>query len=181
MMRRSRILRRRAPYTRSEEGIAAVEFAIWTALLVPVVVSAIDLGMYAYDKIQVANAGQTAVQAAWAYWYANCSAQTTTTGCDAVSPSGSFTNAVKYAITQSSNLGVSAPSSVTRGSASVTEGTYCANTSGQLATSGCPTGWTSGYYYALTVTYTYHPLFSGASVTGLLPGTISQTSWVRLK
>jgi Flp pilus assembly protein TadG len=162
---------------RSEEGVAALEFAIWAGFLVPVVINMVDLGVYAYEKVQLANAAQSAVQAGWAYWYKNCPSQTSTTACDSANSNG-FSTAVKRAIPQASTLRVTAPATVVPGTY---EGSYCAKPNGQLATSGCPAGWTNGYYYALTVTYTYHPVFGAASVASLLPATISQTSWVRLK
>jgi Flp pilus assembly protein TadG len=177
MMHRFKSIKSGRAYVRSEDGVSAVEFAIWTAVLAPMLVSVIDLGIYAYDKVQVANASQSAVQAGWAYWNANCTSLATTTACDTANSSG-FSTAVKRAIPQASALRVTAPASVVPGSS---EGSYCANTSGKLVTTGCPTGWVKGYYYALTVTYTYHALFGSASVASLLPATISQTSWTRLK
>jgi Flp pilus assembly protein TadG len=180
-------LRRRWSFGRSEHGSAAVEFAIWTAILAPIVINTVDLGMYVYDRVQVANASQTAVQAAWSYWYANCQGQSSSSNCDGVKVngvSGGFTTAVKNAITQSSNLGVTAPTSVITGSTSVAEHLYCAPTAGgalTATTTSCPTGWNQGFYYALTVSYSFHPLFGGASVTSLLPSPITQTSLVRLQ
>jgi Flp pilus assembly protein TadG len=173
-MTRSGLIRRALCYLRREDGGAALEFAIWTAFLTPIIVNVVDLALYAYDKVQVANASQSAVQAAWSFWTTNAC-----TGTISNCGSGnSFSNAVKYAVSQSSYLGLSAPSNVTQSS---NAGTYCATTGGQLATTSCPSGWTNGYYYNLTVTYTFQPIFHAAPVVNLLPATISQTSWVRLK
>jgi hypothetical protein len=61
--------------------------------------------------------------------------------------------------------------------------------SGQLvangATTSCDTssttGGSAGYYYRVNVSFTYTPIFKGATVTSLLNTTITQDSWMRLK
>jgi Flp pilus assembly protein TadG len=161
-------------YGRNTHGAAAAEFAIWLVVLVPAVLNALDVGFYAYDKMQVANAAQAGAQAAYAAW-ANCLAQTQTSNCSG------FSTAVSTAITNSSFIG----GSVSKGTTTSTEGYYCADVAtGSLASNGtsttCPSGATAGYYYPLRVTFTYIPMIKGATITNLLNTTMTQDSWIRL-
>jgi hypothetical protein len=82
---------------------------------------------------------------------------------------------------------------------SVTEGYYCTSSTGVLTVVGstgsfgsaltssaptsCPTGsltTSPGDYISVTVSYTYAPVFSHASVASLLGTTITSTAWLRL-
>lgn len=176
MMRRRNLFAKCAgAFLGHERGAAAAEFAIWAVILVPAVVNAVDVGFYAWDKTQVSNAAQAGVQAAFAAW-ANCASATSTSGCTG------FSTQVSRAITNSSFIG----GSVSQGTASASEGYYCADVStGALVSNGtsssCSTGAIAGYYFPLKVTFTYTPLFRGATVTSLLNTTMSQESWIRLK
>ena len=184
--------RRLLGYSRGDDGMAAVEFAIWLAVLVPALANVMDVTLYAYDKTQVANAAQALAQAVWSV-SANGSCTFSASNTPAQSCSA-ITSALKSnAIAGSSALGAAGNITeyTTTGNAnSEAWGFYCVNsTTGQLssnASATCPTGGASlsgaaGYYYKVTVTFTYHPLFGSASVTGLLGTTMYQSAWVRLQ
>jgi Flp pilus assembly protein TadG len=176
MMRRLVCKLGNIPYWSDECGAAAAEFAIWLLILIPAILNVVDLAFYAYDKTQVANAAQAGVEAGYAAW-ANCSSATSTSGCNG------FSTAVTNAISNSGYIGGSISQPTTGQS---TEGYYCADlTTGKLTANGtsssCSTGATAGYYYPLKVTFTYTPVFKGATITSLLNTTIAQESWIRLK
>ena len=46
-------------------GVAAIEFGVFALVLIVAIVNVADVGMYTYDKMEVADASQIAVQAAW--------------------------------------------------------------------------------------------------------------------
>jgi Flp pilus assembly protein TadG len=174
-------------YLHHECGAAAAEFAIWLLVLAPTLVNVVDLALYAYDKTQVANAAQSAAQAAYSA-YAKCTG--TAASC------ASLGTAVTNAISNSSFLGPK----ITTATASSTEQYYCADvTTGLLTANGtsssvCSSGATAGWYYPLKVTYTFTPPFAGLSVINLLNSSttqcttttnttckLSQEAWIRLK
>jgi Flp pilus assembly protein TadG len=166
--------RRLVQYTAAEGGTAAMEFAIWLLVLVPVFVNAIDLGRYVYEKMQVSNVAQTAAQAAWLH----C-ATPPTSNC------ATFDSDLSTAITYASHLS----SAVQEDTGQREEGYYCADTAtgalvsnaAQTPPTTCPSGAKAGYYFKLQVHYTYHPLFSRVSASSLLANPIVQTAWTRLQ
>ena len=183
--------------------------ALVTALLAYPVLNVADIGMYAYQSMQVANAAQAGARAAWSacnvasYWpaTANCGASGAT-----------LTTAVSgTAGIQSTTLG----SNVTLVSGYPKEGYYCATTTNTLALTGspssnpavsagstptkatnCSTVWdpatnasataantaaTPGDYVSVSVTFTYTPLFTGVvTVASLLTSPITSTAWQRM-
>jgi Flp pilus assembly protein TadG len=145
------------------------------------VFNAIDVGVYAYKRMQVANAAQVAAQAAWT----TCS--DTSTMLPATVNCSGLNNAVTAAI-QSTALG----SAVSLASGYPAEGYYCVGPSGSLQSVGnvsnkpanCSAAGnpntSPGDYIQVSVTYPYTPLFP-VSVMGALNSTsISMTSWMRL-
>ncbi len=62
----SQFLARILGLRRDKRGAAAAEFAIILALLVIPLLNAIDLGIYAYDYMELRDAAQVAAQAVWA-------------------------------------------------------------------------------------------------------------------
>lgn len=183
-----------------ERGAAAAEFALWVALLVPVLASGTDLGLYVFTRMQVAEAAQVAAQTAWQ----TCSWVMAPGNLPAAGPCASSQSLVSKLNTalQSTGLGTN----VTL--AKSYEGYYCVNdsdalqmvgTQGVIPPSGAataPTGSGStcsadgaaftgnsaapGDYVQINVTYTYTPLFGAASIVALLPKTITETAWTRL-
>jgi Flp pilus assembly protein TadG len=178
------------PYFRDERGAAAVEFALMLGLFTISLPSVVDLGIYAYQNMQVKNSAQMGAQAVWAA----CSQlpATDTTACPTAQ------TALNAAV-QRSTLG----SAVTV--STVTEGYYCAGSSGALVNADpngktgnfttslttalatppttCPSGSLTsapGEYIKVDVSFTYKPVFAQASVASLLGSTIQGTAWMRL-
>ncbi|HZZ30971.1 MAG TPA: TadE/TadG family type IV pilus assembly protein [Phenylobacterium sp.] len=169
-------------------GAAAVEFVLWLGVLIVPLLSAVDIGSYAFEKMQVQIAGQDAVQAVWH----GCSDSTkwpATKNCPNL-----LTTITRAA--QAGSLGTQ----VTVASAGVVEGYYCANASSALVAVGAtgtiatpltatvPTctsvtaGSTAaaGDYIKVQVSYTYAPLFTGLSFASILGTSITHTAWMRL-
>jgi Flp pilus assembly protein TadG len=178
-------------------GGAAVEFALMLSLFTVALPSAIDLGIYAYDNMQVKNSAHMAAQAVWAA--CNQLPATDTSACSHSTLLNAVTNAA-----QQTSLG----SNVTI--SSVREEYDCTNSSGALANavSGSnkygdlstaldassrvpapPTDCSAlsgaltsipGDYFTVNVTYTYSPIFSHFSVISMLGTTIAGSATIRL-
>ena len=184
-------------FRRETHGAAAVEMALVTALLAYPVLNVADIGMYAYQSMQVANAAQAGARAAWS----QCNDSTmwpATANCG--SSGANLTAAVSGAAgIQSTTLG----SKVTLASGYPTEGYYCATTTNALTLAPGPAvsagstptksndcsgvanaalaTATPGDYVSVSVTFTYTPLFTGVvTVASLLPSPITSTAWQRM-
>lgn len=170
-------------FWRDARGAAGVEFVLMLTLLTLPTLNVIDLGLYAYERMQVETAAQAAVQAAW--HACSSSAQLPTKNCTGVA-------ATMLTAAQSTSLStnVTLPT--------VVEGFYCSNGSGGLAlvgstgtTTTAPTGagtctsviagstTAPGDYIQATASAPYAPLFGSLSLLPL-PTTISRTAWLRL-
>lgn len=187
----SRIARRYAGDTR---GVAAAEFAIWVTVLTVPLLSALDLGLYTFQNMELNNAAQAAAQAAWSL----CNTA-------AMLPAATKCTGLQTALaTAAHSTGLGTSAALQGG----TEGYYCMDTSGALQLVGtagsipvtgagtAPTGGVtscasagaaftgntnpSGDYVQITVNYTYTALFPGMSVMALLPTTMTRTAWMRL-
>jgi Flp pilus assembly protein TadG len=162
-----------------------VEFALVLTLLTVPMMSIVDVGVYVYDKMQVENAAQVASQSVWATC-TNNSTWPVTDNCS--SAQTAISNAAK-----TTSLGTNVSVTAT------TEGWYCVNGSGVLTQVGstgtfasplsptsapsCGAGtWTNGAnaadYAAVTVAYTYAPIFGGISVATLFGTSITKTAWI---
>lgn len=180
-------------WCRDTSGAAAVEFAIWLAILLVPMMNVADLGFYVYQKMQLQQAAQVAAQAAWKL-------------CDPTQ--GNFlpaathcTNLVSTMTTaaQNTSLGTAATLQTSH------EQYYCTNGSGGLVAVGTqgtinttgtntdPAGAPSNCsasaggslaipadYVQITVNYSYSPLFRAVSMATFLTTPISQTAWARL-
>ena len=181
---RKRLQRGLRRFHHEQRGAAAVEFAIVITLLTVPVLNVVDLAQYAWDRMQVDNAAQMAVQAAWGTCklasnlpatpnsYANC------TGMPA---------AVTTAA-QSTSLGTLVTVSAT------TEGYYCVKTStsaivavgtfpGTKPSDCSSVGLASdvpGDYVLITTSYTYSPIFPAVSIASGLTTPITRVAWMRL-
>jgi Flp pilus assembly protein TadG len=184
-------MRRLADPAANEDGAAAIEMALWTVAIVVPLLSATDIGIYSYQRMQVENAAQMAAQAAWQY----CS----TGAMLPVVQNCSNLLTVMTTAAQNTTLGTN----VTVPATSVTEGFYCTDSSGALVSVGTTgtlsplvspsrpasnncnsvlgSGAVPGDYVQVTATYTYTPVFGRISVASLLPGTISRQAWMRLQ
>jgi Flp pilus assembly protein TadG len=187
-----------------ERGAAAAEFALWAAVLIPIVASATDLGFYVFQRMQVKQAAQMAAQTVWQ----TCSSAANPGNLPAAQTCVSTQNLVAKmtAAAQSTGLG----SNVSLGTSH--EDFDCVDDSGALTNVGtqdgvipvsgsatapkvnvttCASASVSGSsftgnnaapgdYVTVSVTYTYTPLFGGASIAALLNPSITETAWTRL-
>jgi Flp pilus assembly protein TadG len=167
---------------RDTSGVAAVEFAIATMLLVVGVLNAVDFGYYMYQRIEVENAAEVGAQAAWKTCYDQSSMLPATEYCPGLD--AAITTAI-----QSTSLGTA----VSLVSGYPSEGYYCVNSSGALqlvasAQSTEPANCSAvgdssispGDYIQVAVTYNYTPLFSISVIGGSSIRSITMTSWMRL-
>jgi Flp pilus assembly protein TadG len=161
-------------------GVAGIEFAIIGPLLALGLVNAVDVGYYAYQRMEVENAAEVGGQAAWE----NCNNLKTTllpatVNCPTLN--ATITTAIR-----STSLGTA----VSLASGYPAENYYCVNASNALILQGsvsspptnCSTGVAPGDYLQVGVTYPYKPLFPGLisvmSVSGVT--SITKTSWMRM-
>lgn len=170
-------------YARNNRGAAAAEFALILGLLVIPVLNAVDLAVYAWNRMQVDNAAQVAVQAAWATCDSSAKLPATP---NAYANCPGMPLAVTTAV-QSTPLGASV--TVT----STTEGYYCINTASALVAVGTfpntkPTDCSSvgsandkpGDYVVITASYAFTPVFPSVSIVSFLTTPIVRTAWMRL-
>lgn len=171
---------RKLRFLKDTRGSAGFDVAVWATLLVVPLLSAVDLGYYIYQRMQLENAAQVAVQAAWKV----CD---TPAELPATLNCSGLNTAISAAV-QSTSLGTGA---AVQGTPS--EGYYCANASNVLQQVGtlqarpanCSsvvTGSTDrpGDYLQVQVNYTFTPIFRGVSLSALLPTPITRTAWMRL-
>jgi Flp pilus assembly protein TadG len=175
-------------------GAAAVELALWISILIVPVLNVADLGLYAYQSMQLRQSAQVAAQAAWKL-------------CD---PSqGNYLPAATNCPNLRTTLATAASGTSLGANAVVQtshEQYYCTNASGGLVAVGTQgdintsgsntvpsppspndcssvvTGSTTrpADYIQITVNYAYSPLFRQVSVVSLLATPISQTAWMRM-
>ncbi|MDE2181945.1 MAG: pilus assembly protein [Alphaproteobacteria bacterium] len=174
MMNARRILRK------DERGIASIEFALIASFLAFAFLNVCDVAVYLFDGMQVNNATQMGAQAAFAACDLNH--LPATTNCSGLS------SAVTAAV-GSTSLG----SAVSERSGSPSEAYYCPTSGGALQNVGSVSSakpadcsaagepsMKPGDYVLIQTTYTFTPLFPGASVGSLLPATITDSAEVRL-
>jgi len=170
------------PFRQDRRGVAAVEFSIASTLVIVGILNAVDLGLYEYRRMQVENAAQAGVQAAWKTCYDTSAMLPATTKCAGL-------NAAITAAIQSTSLGTA----VSLSSGYPAEGYYCVNSSGTLQSVGslsnkpanCSDAGDAtalpGDYLQVSVTAAYTPLFSNLTVMGASGITsINMISWMRL-
>jgi Flp pilus assembly protein TadG len=179
----ARAVRRLRAFGRADLGAAAAEFAIVATLLVYMLVNVVDLGMYVYARMQVENAAQAAAEKV----FVACESSTTT---DVTSKCSGVAGVITTAAQQTS-LGTSVTAQI---ASTPGEGWYCSNGSGGMTRSS--TAITAaqpnclltvllnvsaaGDYLPITATYTYTPVFPGATVTSIIGTSISKTVWIRV-
>ncbi|HEU5019567.1 MAG TPA: TadE/TadG family type IV pilus assembly protein [Pseudolabrys sp.] len=163
----------------NEQGVAAIEFALFASLLAVSTLNVVDVSVYIYKRMELENATQMGAQAAW-------------TACDqyqlpATTNCPGLTTAISNAL-QSTSLG----GAVSLQSGSPAEGYYCLNSSGVLQLVGsvsnkpvdCSAVGKSSErpadYIQVSASLSYTPLFPGITVGGILPSSITKTAWMRL-
>ena len=164
-----------------QQGTSAIEFSLFAGLLSIGMLNMTDVSIYFYQRMEVENAAQMSVQAAWKTCNPNNYQLPATTNCPGLTTA--ITNAV-----QSTSLGTS----VSLQSGSPAEGYYCVNSSGALQyvsnVSSKPADCTAAGmpslqpadYIQITTTFAYAPLFPDITVAGKFATPITKTSMMRL-
>jgi Flp pilus assembly protein TadG len=163
-------------------GASALEFALFAGILCFGLLNTADISIYIYKRMQVENATEMAVQAAWKACDPSKGQVPATTSCPGL------TTAITGAV-QSTTLG----NQVSFQAGSPSEGYYCLNSSGALqnvgaVTSSPPadcsvTGLPSqppADYIQITTTFSYAPLFPGVTVASAFTTPIVRTGTMRL-
>ena len=161
-------------------GVAGIEFAITGLLLVIGLLNAVDVGYYAYRRMEVENAAEVGAQAAW-----NTCNNLQTTMLPATQNCPGLNPAITTAI-HSTSLGTA----VSLASGYPAEGYYCVNASNALQYQGsvssppttCSSGVAPGDYLQVGVSCPYQSLFPGSisvmSASGI--SSITKTTWMRM-
>ena len=162
-------------------GTSAIEFSFFAGLLSLAVLNITDVSVYLYKRMEVENATQMGVQAAFKTCDPSAGYLPATTSCPGLTTA--ITNAI-----QSTSLG----NLVKLQSGSPSEGYYCVNSSGSLqyvsAVSTKPADCSAagmaslqpGDYMKISTSYAYAPMFPGVSVAGAFATPITNTATIRL-
>ncbi|MGQ0445215.1 MAG: TadE family protein [Beijerinckiaceae bacterium] len=174
------VAKRLRQFAAAARGVAGVELALTAPFFAVGLVNAVDVGYYAYRRMQVENAAEIGAQAAWkACTDPKDPMVPVTTKCAGL-------NATITTAIQSTSLGTA----VSLASGYPKEDYYCVTSSNALQYQGsvastptaCSGGETPGDYIQVGVTYPYNPLFSGVisvmSASGIT--TITKTTWMRM-
>jgi Flp pilus assembly protein TadG len=166
----------------NESGVSAIEFSIFASLLAFGVLNTADISIYVYKRMQLENATEMAVQAAWKACDPSKGYLPATTSCPDLTTA--ITNAA-----QSTTLG----NQVSIQAGSPSEGYYCLNQSGALqfisaVTSDPPadcsitglSGQQPADYIQITATFPYAPIFPGFTVASAFTTPIIKTGMMRL-
>src|SRR3974377_1432934 len=170
------------PTFRSDKrGASAIELSFFLGLLAFGMLNVADISIYIYQRMELENATQMGVQAAWKTCDPNNGYVPATTNCSGL------TTAITNAVT-STSLG----SNVQLQSGSPSEGYYCVNSSGTLqyvsSVSSKPADCTAagtpgnqpGDYITVATTYAYAPLFPNLTVAGAFTTPITKSAFMRL-
>ncbi|MGH6935250.1 MAG: TadE/TadG family type IV pilus assembly protein [Methylocella sp.] len=170
-------------------GVAGIEFGVTGLLLVIGLLNAVDVGFYAYQRMEAENAAEVGAQAAWK----NCPDQSkmlpATQKCTVANGAAMELNSAITTAIQSTSLGTK----VTLATGYPKEGYYCVDASNALQPlpdgssvsnprPACSGGGTAGDYLRVGVTCPYQALFPGLiSVMSTLGITsITKTTWMRM-
>lgn len=164
---------------RPSRGVAALEMAVVTPVLLILLGNTYDLGAYAYRSLQVRNAAQMGAQAVWL----KCDEGKLPATVNCPSLNDVVTTAIR-----STTLGNKVSLSGTP-----SEGYYCVDSAGALQrvsdVSNKPANCSAvgkpaqapGNYIQIQVTCAYAPMFSRLSVSSLLPANLTASARMRLK
>jgi len=179
----TRLNKRLTAISSDQRGVSAIEFAVFAGILSFGLLNVADITVYIYKRMQVENATEMAVQAAWKACDWTLGYTPATTNCSGL------TSAVTSAV-HSTTLGTHV--SIQTGSPS--EAYYCLNSSGALQNVGAvssppPTdcsatgnaGQQPSDYIQITTTYSYAPMFPGVTVAGAFTTPIIRTGRMRLQ
>jgi Flp pilus assembly protein TadG len=162
-------------------GTSAIEFSFFAGLLSLAVLNITDISVYIYKRMELENATQMAVQAAFKACDPSNGYLPATTNCPGLNTA--VTNAL-----ESTSLGAL----VQLQSGSPAEGYYCLNSSGSLqyvsSVSQKPSDCSAvgmatlqpEDYIKVSTSYAYTPMFPGVSVAGAFTTPITKTAMIRL-
>ena len=165
---------------RDERGIAAIEAAFITSAFAIAMLNAVEIGRYAYIKMEAEQATQVGAQAA----LVACDAQ----HVPATQSCPNLNSAVTTAI-QGTTLGSKMS---LNGAGAITEGYYCLNAAGALVSvsgvsskpADCSAAGNSSLkpvlYLQVHTRYTYAPMFPGLTVAQAFPTAVLKTAWMRM-
>lgn len=161
-------------------GVAATEAAILLSFLAIVSLNGVELARWAYTRMQVANAAQMAVAAAYK-------------ACDTKHLPATINCPDLGAAISRSLASTSLGSAVQQDAGSPVDGYYCINTSGAFVASGtlathpadCSAVGDATHapanYLTVNVTMAYTPLASAVTIGSLLPARIKASSTMRMQ
>jgi Flp pilus assembly protein TadG len=162
-----RLLSTLCAFRSEQRGAAAVEFALWLTVSLYPLLNVVDFGLYAYDRTQVENSAQMAVQVA-----------STACGQQSAVP------VLQYCTNLSSMMDARA-ASTSLGSTVTVVNHYECNTNvltwpspAPASPPACPSA--TGDYVGVAVSYTYVPLFKAVTVTSIFGTTITRIYWTRV-
>lgn len=179
----------RQGFLRDTGGAAAAELVLWIALMLVPIMSVIDIGFYAFQRMQVELAAQAATQAIRQECYdsltpytgqcanlssvATTAAQSTLLGT-AVSVSSGYPSEAYYCVNESNTLVLVGTAGTTSTAPSKPGSNDCGavvegNTRAPLL------------YARVGVSKDFTPVFSGISVASLLPSPITATAFLRVQ
>jgi len=172
-------------------GVAGIEFGVTGLLLVIGLLNAVDVGYYAYQRMEVENAAEAGAQAAWQTCHdPNGSILPATVNCQPPNTAITLNAAITAAIQSTTLKGVTLASGTGAINPNPGEGYYCVNASNALIFQGsvsspptvCSSGVAPGDYLQVQVTYPYQSLFPGSIsvMSGWSGIPITKTSWMRM-
>jgi len=163
-------------YLKGRSGAAAAEFALILSLLVLPLLNAFDIGVYVYQRMQLDNAAQVAVQAAWAQCApAGKVPATVNNYCPGLS--AAMTTAVATTPLGSGvTLGAPSEQYCCPGAGTIT----CQGSVATTTPTNCSSGQAPGDYIFITASYSYSALYPSVSVASRLTSPITRTAWMRL-
>ena len=162
-------------------GTSAIEFSFFAGLLSFAMLNVTDISVYLYKRMEVENATQMGVQAAFKTCDPSNGYLPATTSCPGLTTA--VTNAIR-----STSLG----NAVQLQSGSPFEGYYCVNSSGSLQyvssvtqkPADCSAAGTAALqpadYIRISTSFAYSPMFPGVSVAGTFATPITNTAMIRL-
>jgi Flp pilus assembly protein TadG len=161
-----------------QRGVAAIETALITSLFAIATLNVIDVGRYAYVRMEADLATQAGAEAA----LVTCDAQ----HVPATQACPNLNSAVTTAI-RGTSLGAAVGLN-----GAITEGYYCVTSAGVLvyaSTVSSPPANCSGFgnaagkpalYLQVRTRYAYAPIFPGLTVAQTFPTSVQKTAWMRM-
>ena len=168
-------------FLKDTQATAAIEFAGAALLLLFGIMNAVDLGSYAFRRMEVENAAQVGGQMAWKTCYDQSSMLPATQNCPGL-------NSALASAIQSTSLGTA----IKLSSGYPKEADYCVTASNLLQAVGSlsakPADCSSvgsastspGDYIQIGVTYAYSPIFSISVMGASGISSIAKITWMRL-